>query len=626
MLSSIVCPSQLKGLTLRQLEELSLEIRRRIIDVMSINGGHLASNLGSVDFILALHFVFNSPKDKLIFDTSHQSYPHKLLTGRNERFETIRQYRGLCGFSHPFESPHDPFFSGHAGTALSLGLGMARERDLRNGDEHIIPILGDADLTCGVTLEALNNVPQSLGRFMTVLNDNEMAIYKNVGAITKILSRAVNSPISNEIYQEIKHLLMKVPGCGEFLTNKGRKLKESLKNLVSAAPFFEQFELSYVGPIDGHDLSQLIDTFQALKDCPKATLVHILTTKGKGMDVASANPIAYHGVRPFDCLTGKFHPAKSTKLTFPKIFGKHLLQMADQDSSLFCISPATPVGSELVPFMEKYPERSQDVGIAENHAVSFAGGLAKSGHLKVVVCVYATFLQRALDNIFQEICLQRLPVLIAIDRASLSGPDGSTHHGIYDIAFLNAMPGLIICQPRNGRLLKELMNSAFDWQAPVALRYPNIATEEENDKPLLKRDPGVGEIICEGSDVIIVALGHMLDKALEVKELLAPFGIIPTIVDPIFIKPLDKSLFHKLFLTHRHLVVIEEHAQIAGLSTLLSHLIVQGGHGHLTVQYFGIPDRFIEHGENDKLYDELGLTPIKMAKKIARAIASKELV
>jgi 1-deoxy-D-xylulose-5-phosphate synthase len=367
----------------------------------------------------------------------------------------------------------------------------------------------------------------------------------------------------------------------------------------------------------------MVEIFTSLKNCSKSTLVHLLTQKGKGMEVASSNPIIYHGVKPFDCLTGKFHPTKSTKEPFPKIFGSTLFEMAKEDPAIFCITPATPVGSNLLPFMKAFPERCIDVGIAEGHAVALAGGLAKSGRLKVVIAIYATFFQRALDNLFQEICLQRLPVLIALDRAFLSGPDGSTHHGIYDIAFLNAMPELIICQARDGTLLRELMHSAFEWQKPVVLRFPNLGTTLDKAS-LQKRELGKGEILQEGKEILIIALGHMYQKALELSLLLKEeFGFLPTLFDPIFIKPLDMQALNELLLGHSHLVIIEEHAENAGLGAIISHFIVQNGFTHLTVNHFGVPDRFVDHGENENLYEEIGLTKEKMAAKIIKSFSRK---
>lgn len=605
----------LSDLSLAELEELAQEIRTRIIEVLSVNGGHLSSNLGIVELTIAMHRVFNSPRDKFIFDVSHQTYPHKLLTGRNGRFEQIRKYKGLCGFSHPRESEHDHFFAGHAGTALSLALGVAKTRDLDQGTEHVLPILGDASLTCGLTLEALNNIPKNLGRFIAILNDNAMSISKNVGNIKNILSRFLSNPVSNRVYQEIQGLLGKIPGYGSKLEKLGQKMTESLKNLVSPAPFFEEFNLSYVGPVDGHDIGKLIEIFEALKDNPRPVLLHVMTVKGKGMPIAIDNPTPYHGARPFDLCSGKFLPTPSSRPTFPKIFGRHILKMAEEDPSLVCITPAMPAGSCLDDFMHRFPERCLDVGIAEGHAVTFAGGLAHGGKKKVVACIYATFLQRAFDNLFQDVCMQELPVVFALDRSFISGPDGSTHHGIYDISFLNAMPNMIIAQPRDGQVLKELLASSFDWGKPVAIRYPNLETEEL-DTPLQKRIPGKAEVLMQGKDLLIIALGHTCQTALKVRDLLLSRGIHATIVDPVFIKPLDFDLFSELLSTHRFIATIEEHALNGGMGMIINNFLIQNGIRQAEVLNFGVPDMWVQFGSNTELMRELGLDAESIAARI----------
>jgi 1-deoxy-D-xylulose-5-phosphate synthase len=607
-LSTIHTPEQLQSFDVSELEVLANEIRQTIIDTMAINGGHLASNLGIVELSLALHKVFQSPKDKFIFDVSHQVYPHKLLTGRLEKFKKIRQFKGLCGFSHPKESEHDHFFAGHAGTALSLALGVAKNRDLDNREEFVLPILGDASLTCGLTLEALNNIPKDLKKFIVILNDNNMSISKNVGAITNILSRFFNNPTSNKIYSDIENLLSKIPNLGGFLAKQGQKVTESLKNLVSTAPFFEQFGLSYVGPIDGHNLQELIEVLTALKESQKPVLLHVLTTKGKGMETAIQDPTCYHGAKPFDKVTGKFHSSNNPKPTFPQLFGRHILKMADEDPTIVAITPAMPAGSCLEAFMEKYADRCIDVGIAEGHSVTYGGGIALGKNLKVVCSVYSTFLQRAFDNLFHDVCLQELPVVFAIDRAGISGPDGSTHHGIYDIGFLNAMPNMVICQPRNGQLLKELLESSFAWKRPVALRYPNMTTDDSTAS-IKYREMGSAEIIKEGSQYVIIALGHIYQTALDVAKLLEPFGIQATIVDPVFLKPLDSDLFYRLFSNHTHVITIEEHALSVGLASIINSFIVRNGLNHLSVANFGIPDMFLEQGSHKELMQEIGLTP-----------------
>ncbi len=624
ILKTIDSPSDVQRLSNESLKILCAEIRQTIIDVMAINGGHLASNLGMVELSVALHKVFQSPDDKFIFDVSHQSYPHKLLTGRYEKFSQIRQFKGLCGFCNPKESPHDHFYAGHAGTALSLALGVAKNRDLTKRQEHILPILGDASLTCGLTLEALNNIPKDLKRFIIVLNDNKMSIAENVGAITHILSRLINNPKTNKLYQEIENLLAKVPAYGSMLAKQGHKLRESIKNLVSTAPFFEQFNLAYVGPVDGHDIDKLIPLLEALKDATQPVLLHVLTVKGKGMDTATQNPITWHGVRPFDKVTGKFLPAPN-KPTFSQIFGRHIVKMAQNDPSLLAITPATPVGACLTEFMSKFPERCLDVGIAEGHAVTFCGGIAYGKKMKVVCSVYATFLQRAFDNLFQDVCLQELPVVFAVDRGGISGPDGSTHHGIYDIAFLNAMPNMVIAQPRDGHVLKELLESAFSWNRPTAIRYPNMAADE-SDAPIAPRELGQAEVLAKGHDIVIIALGHMCQTAFKVRDILLLRGIEATIVDPVFVKPLDSDLFCDLLMSHKYIVTLEEHSLNGGLGSIFNTFIVRNKFHHVHVLNFGIPDTFLEQGSNRELLQEIGLHPEAIALQILKEFSSlKEL-
>lgn len=573
-------PSDLKSLSLDELKELADELRHTIIDVMAINGGHLGSNLGIVELTIALHKVFHSPEDKLIFDVSHQTYPHKLLTGRAHHFDQVRRFKGLCGFASPKESVHDHFYAGHAGTALSTALGLAKNRDLSGRSEYILPILGDASLTCGLTLEALNNIPPKLKRFIVILNDNNMSISNSVGAISHVLTQ-------------------------------GR-----------ASEFFERFGLEYISPVDGHDIAALMDVFERLKDAQRPILLHVLTVKGKGMESATQNPISWHGCKPFDKVTGKMLGDASAKPTFPKIFGRHLLKMAENDPSLVAVTPAMPLGSCLMEFMQKFPERCLDVGIAEGHAVAFCGGIAYGKKMKVICSIYATFLQRAFDNLFQEVCLQEFPVVFALDRGGLSAEDGSTHHGIYDISFLNAMPNMAICQPRDGHLLKELLESAFSWGLPTAIRYPNMATEE-NQAPIRRRELGKGEVLAHGSDIAIIGLGHMCRTALEVRTLLAKEGISATIIDPIFVKPLDSELFYDILTSHKCIVTLEEHALSGGFGMIFNSFVVRNGFGHLQILNFGIPDAFIEQGTYKELIADLGLDAETIARQIRKAYSEE---
>ncbi len=614
-LSNIHSPVDLKTLTIKELEDLAIEIRQTIIDVLSVNGGHLASNLGIVELTLAIHHVFDSPFDELLFDVSHQTYTHKLLTGRQEKFPKIRQSQGLCGFSHPKESPHDLFFAGHAGTALSLGLGLAKARDLLQKTNHVLPILGDATLTCGLTLEALNNIPKDLQKFIVILNDNNMSISQNVGAITNILSRFLSNPTSNKIFHEIETLLSKIPNVGTKLAKQGQKCTESLKNLVSTAPFFEQFGLSYVGPIDGHDIGKLVDILTALKNNPKPTLLHVLTTKGKGMTTAIENPTGYHGCKPFDKTTGIFHASSSTAPTFPQVFGKHLLALACKNPSIVTITPAMTAGSCLDELFKAFPKRCVDVGIAEGHAVTFSGGIASKKENKVICSIYSTFLQRALDNLFHDVCLQESPVIFAIDRAGISGPDGSTHHGIYDLSFLQAMPNMVICQPRNGDVLKELLESSLVWNKPTAIRYPNMITDETNS-PVKFRELGKGDLLSKGENILLVSLGHMNLLALKVKEQLKKEGLNLTIVDPVFVKPLDTNLLIELISSHKYIITLEEHSIQGGLGTAVNRLIIENGLSPEKIINLGIGDSFLEHGSYKEVLNEAGLTEEQICQTI----------
>jgi 1-deoxy-D-xylulose-5-phosphate synthase len=615
ILNQILSPKDLKNLSLTDLNILANEVRERIINVMSVNGGHLASNLGCVELTIAMHKVFNSPDDKFIWDVSHQTYTHKILTGRNDRFPTIRQYQGLNGFSHPKESEYDHFYAGHAGTALSLALGVAKNRDLTKRQEYVIPVIGDATLTCGLSLEALNNIPKDLKKFIVILNDNAMSISKNVGAITRLLSRLLSNPTTDKIYQELDTLVSKIPSYGPTLAKQGLRITESMKHLVSPAAFFEHYNLSYIGPIDGHDIKKLIEVFEEIKDAKWPVILHVHTNKGQGMEEAIKNPISYHGAKPFNPGTGKFLPVAIDKPTFPKIFGSHLLKMAENDPSVVAVTPAMSAGSCLDDFMKKFPERCHDVGIAESHAITYCGGLAFGKKMKVFASIYATFLQRAFDNLFHDVCLQELPVIFAIDRGGISGPDGATHHGIYDISFMNAMPNMVISQPRDGHLLKELMESAPSWGRPTAIRYPNLATEDR-DAPLQFRPAGKGEVLAKGEDILIIALGHMNQTALKVRELLIEKGHNPTVMDPIFVKPFDVELLCELLMTHQKIITLEEHSVISGMGSIVNNHLITQGYSNVQVLNMGIPEAYIDQGSHGDLIKELGLTPSQIVQKI----------
>ncbi len=622
LLDQVQSPEDLKALPVESLPDYCSQLRQRIIDVMSVKGGHLASNLGSVELITAMHYVFSSPNDKMVYDTGHQAYPHKLITGRNDRFETIRQYGGLGGFTNPEESAHDHFHAGHAGTALSQALGTLHTRDLSGDDYFVLPFLGDAAFTCGLTLEALNNLPSEAKRLILILNDNTMAISRNVGAISNVCSRLVNNATAHHVFHEVEQLLSKVPAYGGQLAKQGRKLRNSLSQLVSptAASFFSAFGLNYIGPVDGHNVIELVEHLEHLKEKSDMgpIVLHALTNKGQGMDKAIQNPVTYHGVKPFDPSTGDFHakPPKTSQITFPALFGQEMLSLSEKDPSIVTVTPAMSKGSCLDALREKYPNRCIDVGIAEGHCVTFAGGMAYGKKMKVVACVYATFLQRALDNLFHDVCLQELPVIFALDRGGIAGGDGITHNGIYDIAFLQAMPNMIIAQPRNGTLMRDLLHSAFSWNSPCAIRYPNTATEVPQGT-VQYRKPGEAEVLAEGEDVLLISLGVMNDTALAVRDLLKKQGVSASVVDPIFVKPLDEGLLRKLMRTHRKIVTIEEHVVQGGLGTAINQFVLQNNFHDVSVLNLGIPDQFVEHGSRENLLTELGLTPEQITEKIS---------
>ena len=623
-LNSVDHPEDLHKLSVEETTELAQEIRERIIEVMSVNGGHLASNLGSVELTLALHRVFSPPKDKLIWDIGHQTYTHKLITGRKKAFENVRKYRGLSGFCHPGESPFDHFHTGHAGPALSLALGMAHTRDLSDEDDYILPIVGDAAFTCGLTLEALNNMKRELKRFVIILNDNNMSISKNVGRMSHILSRMLSSPTSNRLHQELDALVSRIPSVGNYLCQKGHRISESVKNLVSPAAFFEYFGVSYIGPIDGHDQRRLEDCLEGVKNSNWPVIVHCLTCKGKGMTSAVNNPTPYHGARPFDIKTGKFHPSKNQKRTFPKIFGEHLLSMAESDPDLVAVTPAMAAGSCMEAMMEQHPKRCFDVGIAEGHALTFAGGLAYGGKKRVLACVYSTFVQRALDNLYHDICLQELPVVLCLDRAGIVGGDGAMANGVYDLGFLRSMPNITIAQPRDGIVLQELLNSAFSWNCPTAIRYPNTPAEEPN-RSLQERSPGEGEILARGdSSLLLIGLGSMAYTALEVRNILKEIGIQASVLDPVFVKPLDADLLHDLLTTHQNIVTIEEHCVHTGLGAAINNFLLANNYTGRSIINLGIPDTFVQQGGREQLLEELGLTPKKIAHTLQQQLSLKE--
>nr|WP_213318582.1 1-deoxy-D-xylulose-5-phosphate synthase [Chlamydiifrater volucris] len=624
-LDVVQSPEHLRQLSPNDLPLLADEIRHKIISVLSKTGGHLSSNLGCVELSLAMHYVFNSPEDKFVFDVGHQCYTHKLITGRNDqRFCSIRKSEGLSGFSNPEESPHDLFYTGHAGNALSLALGLAETEKQQQTGNHVLCFIGDASLSCGLTMEALNNIPDNLENFIIILNDNKMSISENVGSTARILSKLLNHPTAGKLRDKLGKWLRKIPRCGCELEKRGRRVSISVKNLFCSAPFFEQFGLSYVGPVDGHNITKLVALLEAVKNQPFPVIIHAVTTKGKGLDDAQENPAAYHGVSPNfgkkkshlqseDCREVVVVTKKSE--SFPQIFGRTVCELATIHPSLSIVTPAMSLGSCLEDFKKTFPHNFYDVGIAEGHAVAFSGGMAKLKQGKVICSIYSTFLLRALDNLFHDVCMQKIPVIFAIDRAGLAFEDGRSHHGIYDLSFLRTMPDMIVAQPRNGNILRDLLFSAMDWNCPTAIRYPKVATETSDQIPVL-RNPGSAEILHQGEDVLIIALGHTYKMALQLRAKLLEQGISPTVMDPIFVKPLDTHTLGILLMTHSKIVTIEEHALKGGLASEINDFLISFGFGKSQVLSFGVPDQFLNHDSADVMYKSIGMDVDTMFTKV----------
>lgn len=599
LLASIQSPADLKALDRDQLPSLAAEIRDRILQVTSHNGGHIGPNLGVVELTIALHRVFDSPTDRFIFDVSHQGYVHKLLTGRNtEDFDRIRQTGGLSGFLNRNESEHDHFGAGHAGTALSAALGMATARDLTGGKEHVVAICGDAAFTCGITLEALNNITAATKRLVVVLNDNEWSIDKNVGALSRYFNELITNPVYNRLNHDIESVLNRIPG-GTSLVRLGSKVKRDTKDALFHSSIFEKLGLRYIGPIDGHDLDCLQHYLDFAKTQTEPVILHVLTQKGKGYPVAIHQPEKFHGTSPFEIETGEsVRSGKPTPPAYQDVMGKALLAAAQADPRIIGITAAMPSGTGLKYLRDKLPGQYFDVGIAEEHAVLFAAGMATRG-LKPVCAIYSTFLQRAYDPIIHDICLQNLPVVFCMDRAGLSPNDGATHHGLFDIAYLRPIPRAIVMQPRDEDELADMLNSSFGYEAPTFIRYPRGAGRGVPVKATPETLPlGKAVTVRDGEDLAIWALGPMVDTALQLADRLAlEHNIAATVVNARFAKPIDHALLATHARTHRLIVTLEDHVRTGGFGTAVLECLSDAGIP-TPVERIGWPDQFVDHASS----------------------------
>lgn len=606
ILDNISSPEDLKALAPRQLTALCSELRETIIDTVSKNGGHLAPNLGVVELTVALHSVFNMPEDKIVWDVGHQSYVHKLLTGRRDRFHSIRTDNGLSGFTLREESEFDCFSSGHAGTAISAAMGFAAARDARNGSEHVIAVVGDGSLICGLSLEALNNVRSSCRNLIIIVNDNKMSISKSVGAIPNYLNRIITGRSYNHFKAFAKMAVQRMPS-GSDIIGGIQKLEEATKSLFVPGVFFEEMGLRYVGPINGHKLPELIETFNRVKDFNRPVIVHVITEKGAGCEYAKEAPEKFHGVSSFNPHTGHSEHA-SSGINFSAAFGASMIELAEKDPEVVAITAAMRSGTGLLKFSEQFPDRFFDVGIAEEHGLTFAGGLAAGG-MRPVVALYATFLQRGLDCVFHDICLQNLPVIICADRAGIV-EDGPTHHGIYDESFLLSMPRLSVLAPKNETELKAMLFAAYEQKTPVAIRYPRGASKI-NDLPVPALEWGKAEVVRNGSDLAIWAVGREVRTALEAAGIL---GCSCRIVNTRFLKPFDKELFLS-DAAKMPIFTIEDNLEGAGLDSIADKLLINAGHHG--VHHFAWPaDKIIPHGTQSCLREKFGMTPKAIACKI----------
>ncbi len=619
-LERVNSPEDLKGLSIDELNELASEIRRYMIEVLSKNGGHVAPNLGAVELTLALHYVFNSPTDRLIWDVGHQAYVHKIITGRREAFKTIRQYGGISGFLKRDESPHDIFGAGHAGTALSAAMGVVIARDMKGEDWKVVAIVGDGALTAGMALEALNQIGQLKKDMIIILNDNKMSIDENVGALSNYFAKLVTSPVYDRFKEDVWELLGKLPS--KYLSLRARevarKIKETLQHFAVPSILFEELGYRYVGPFDGHDIKLLIDNLNRVKNLKGPTIVHVITVKGKGYEPAEKNPEYFHGLGPFDPETGKPLPKKDTRPRYTKVFGQTLLQFARKDPKIVAITAAMPLGTGLNYIRDELPDQYIDVGIAEQHAVTLAGGLAVEG-MKPFATIYSTFLQRAFDQIIHDIALQKLPVRFAIDRGGLVGEDGPTHHGVFDLSYLRMIPNMVVMAPRDGEQLRDMIRTAVEYdEGPIAFRYPRDKVPFEPD---MSRDPqsvpiGKGEILKGNGDVLVLAIGAMVLPSLEAANSLEEKGINIKVVDARFVKPLDEELILDLASSAKAIITVEENALLGGFGSAVLELLASKGIMKPTLN-IGIPDKFIEHGPRAVLLEKVGLDASGIANSIS---------
>jgi len=614
ILNRVDSPRDIKSLSIQELELLAREIRDKIIETVSHTGGHLAPSLGAVEIAIALHYVFDAPNDKIIWDVGHQAYAHKLLTGRRDRFHTLRTLGGLSGFPKRAESPYDSFDTGHSSTSISAGLGISTAKALKGEDHKVIAVIGDGSMTAGMAFEGLNQAGETEKDLIVVLNDNGMSIAPNVGSFSSFLSRKMTGKRFVNLRREIDNFFRSLPGLGENIISLLRKSEDSLITFFTPGMLFEAFKFKYIGPIQGHRLDMLIETFENVRRIGGPILVHAVTVKGKGYEPAEINPCHFHSVGSFDVPTGCApSPVKPKPLTYTEIFGSTMLELAASNEKLFAITAAMPEGTGLAEFGDKYPERFLDVGIAEQHAVTFAAGLACEG-FRPVVAIYSTFLQRSFDQIIHDVCLPKLPVVFALDRAGIVGEDGPTHHGQFDITYLRSLPNMTVMAPKDENELRKMLFTALSHDGPVAIRYPRgPGLGVEIDRELEAVPFGRAEILKEGSDIVIVALGSMVTKAIEASGILGEKGISAAVINARFVKPLDLTILHLAAKAGR-MIIAEENTRLGGLGSAVMESLSDEGIYSVKIARVALPDAFIEHGPQEVLREKYGVGTASIVK------------
>ncbi|OGL49615.1 MAG: 1-deoxy-D-xylulose-5-phosphate synthase [Candidatus Schekmanbacteria bacterium RIFCSPHIGHO2_02_FULL_38_11] len=625
ILKKINYPNDLKEMTLKELDVLASEIRELIIKIISQNGGHLASSLGVVELTIALHYVFNAPDDKIVWDVGHQSYAHKILTGRKDKFSTIRKYKGLSGFPHPEESIYDPFTAGHASTSISVSLGIAEAMRHLKEENYVIAVVGDGSLTGGLAYEGLNHAGRFKKNFIVVLNDNEMSISPNVGAIAAYLSKVTTGTRYMKFRKEIETLLKSIPKIGTRVAKQVRKLEEAIKSLIVPGIIFEELGFKYVGPIDGHNIHYLIETLKNVKEIQSPVLIHVITQKGKGYKYAEENPCTFHGVTSFEIESGCFSKEKSTVPSYTQVFGETVLKLAEKDERVVAVTAAMAEGTGLCIFRDKFPERFYDVGIAEQHGITFAAGMASKG-LKPIVAIYSTFLQRGFDQIIHDVCIPNLPVIFAIDRAGIVGSDGVTHQGVFDISYLRFMPNMIVMSPKDENELQHMLYTAINMNQPVAIRYPrSIGTGVVIEKEFKLIEVGKAEVIKKGKDVALLAIGNMVYPSLCASEKLEKDGIRTAVVNSRFIKPLDRTTICNIASEVNIVITIEENVLQGGFGSAVLEILTENGLANSVSCRIGIPDEFVEHGSQVELREKFGLDTEGIIKVVRSSLGAVKL-